>query len=397
MRQDRHRLGRLGLDHRDGCLDLHGLRRAVPAGASSPPRARPARPRRWTLPITAFRVTPPSCAAILLALCPSSHSRRRSATRSSVQPRPASIIPLRPLRLGRVLAGDDMRSGSPGAVCNPALCRRADRALARRLSHSVRHPVSPGHGRTLPRRSRALQGQPDRRRRAPVHRQWRRRPGGQRGTATLAPRSDGIVTPRNSAALSSGRPAKPERRYTAKLVPCGKGAIHGSRMRTMGFRQMSLRTLVALGLAGQVAACGSVPRTPYTADRRRSPACRASRARASTPTPRWRRSRNSRPIRSGAPPGFTYLALSGGGGDGAYGAGVLNGWTASGKRPEFTAGLGRLDRRPDRALRVPGLGLRSLPDRVLHQRRRRRAGGLARTSPTCCSARACSATGACAT
>jgi hypothetical protein len=32
----------------------------------------------------------------------------------------------------------------------------------------------------------------------------------------------------------------------------------------------------------------------------------------------------------------TYLALSGGGADGAYGAGVLNGWTASGTRPEFT-------------------------------------------------------------
>lgn len=32
-----------------------------------------------------------------------------------------------------------------------------------------------------------------------------------------------------------------------------------------------------------------------------------------------------------------YLALSGGGADGAYGAGVLNGWTASGNRPEFTA------------------------------------------------------------
>jgi hypothetical protein len=32
----------------------------------------------------------------------------------------------------------------------------------------------------------------------------------------------------------------------------------------------------------------------------------------------------------------TYLALSGGGGDGAYGAGVLNGWTASGTRPEFS-------------------------------------------------------------
>ncbi|MDQ0542528.1 hypothetical protein QO001_001446 [Methylobacterium brachiatum] len=33
---------------------------------------------------------------------------------------------------------------------------------------------------------------------------------------------------------------------------------------------------------------------------------------------------------------FAYLALSGGGGDGAYGAGVLKGWTESGRRPEFS-------------------------------------------------------------
>jgi predicted patatin/cPLA2 family phospholipase len=33
---------------------------------------------------------------------------------------------------------------------------------------------------------------------------------------------------------------------------------------------------------------------------------------------------------------FAYLALSGGGGGGAYGAGVLNGWTQSGARPAFT-------------------------------------------------------------
>lgn len=32
-----------------------------------------------------------------------------------------------------------------------------------------------------------------------------------------------------------------------------------------------------------------------------------------------------------------YLALSGGGGNGAYGAGVLNGWTRSGTRPTFSA------------------------------------------------------------
>ena len=30
-----------------------------------------------------------------------------------------------------------------------------------------------------------------------------------------------------------------------------------------------------------------------------------------------------------------YLAISGGGGDGAYGAGILNGWTRAGTRPEF--------------------------------------------------------------
>jgi predicted acylesterase/phospholipase RssA len=33
---------------------------------------------------------------------------------------------------------------------------------------------------------------------------------------------------------------------------------------------------------------------------------------------------------------FVYLALSGGGGSGAYGAGLLSGWTQSGARPEFT-------------------------------------------------------------
>ena len=38
---------------------------------------------------------------------------------------------------------------------------------------------------------------------------------------------------------------------------------------------------------------------------------------------------------SPVPGASNYLALSGGGGDGAYGAGVLVGWTASGQRPSF--------------------------------------------------------------
>src|SRR3954447_11421060 len=47
--------------------------------------ARPDRPKRWTLPITALRVMPPSSAAIWLADRPSAHSFFRSSTRSSVQ------------------------------------------------------------------------------------------------------------------------------------------------------------------------------------------------------------------------------------------------------------------------------------------------------------------------
>src|SRR4029079_14479412 len=47
--------------------------------------ARPERPRRWTLPMTALRVMPPSSAAIWLADRPSAHNFLRSSTRSSVQ------------------------------------------------------------------------------------------------------------------------------------------------------------------------------------------------------------------------------------------------------------------------------------------------------------------------
>src|SRR4029077_6540970 len=47
--------------------------------------ARPERPRRCTLPMTALRVIPPSSPAIWLAERPSAHSFLRSSTRSSVQ------------------------------------------------------------------------------------------------------------------------------------------------------------------------------------------------------------------------------------------------------------------------------------------------------------------------
>ena len=40
-------------------------------------------------------------------------------------------------------------------------------------------------------------------------------------------------------------------------------------------------------------------------------------------------------LRGGKRPVVNFLALSGGGSDGAFGAGLLGGWTASGTRPEF--------------------------------------------------------------
>ena len=52
---------------------------------------------------------------------------------------------------------------------------------------------------------------------------------------------------------------------------------------------------------------------------------------------KWAQVRANRPelLANGRRPVVNFLALSGGGSDGAFGAGILGGWTASGKRPEF--------------------------------------------------------------
>ena len=52
------------------------------------------------------------------------------------------------------------------------------------------------------------------------------------------------------------------------------------------------------------------------------------------------------------PPAY-YLAVSGGGDNGAFGAGLMNGWTTTGTRPDLQDGDRRQHRRPDRALRLP--------------------------------------------
>ena len=87
------------------------------------------------------------------------------------------------------------------------------------------------------------------------------------------------------------------------------------------------------GLGFTLAACSSLPRTPYTAAdavNSRVLDLDGLRRYADEPVSRFKLEKdNLARIK-------TYLALSGGGADGAYGVGVLNGWTAAGNRPSFS-------------------------------------------------------------
>ena len=96
--------------------------------------------------------------------------------------------------------------------------------------------------------------------------------------------------------------------------------------------------VVALcSLACMLAACATVERATYSATEAKRATIEGFgeiRMWADAPPETFDRS-SFRPRQQPNKP-FTYLALSGGGGDGAFGAGVLNGWTESGTRPEFT-------------------------------------------------------------
>ncbi|MDB5637303.1 MAG: patatin [Bradyrhizobium sp.] len=99
-------------------------------------------------------------------------------------------------------------------------------------------------------------------------------------------------------------------------------------------RQLLVRPLVLLAVTFVLAGCSSLPRTPYTAsDAASSRVLNLTELRryADEPASTFLKSNGS--YRAGP---LSYLALSGGGADGAYGAGVLNGWTAAGTRPEFS-------------------------------------------------------------
>jgi hypothetical protein len=80
-----------------------------------------------------------------------------------------------------------------------------------------------------------------------------------------------------------------------------------------------------------LSACGSTQRTPFSADDEAQadvPGLAGVRVFEDAPAAAFRPAVSSGRV-------FDYLALSGGGGDGAYGAGILNGWAESGTRPDF--------------------------------------------------------------
>ena len=106
--------------------------------------------------------------------------------------------------------------------------------------------------------------------------------------------------------------------------------LSGGWLQQTGARLIALFVLLcSLALAG----CTSLPRTPYTAaDAAASRVLDIDGLRRYTDEPVTKFSfekDNSAATKS-------YLALSGGGADGAYGVGVLNGWSAAGTRPTFS-------------------------------------------------------------
>ena len=98
------------------------------------------------------------------------------------------------------------------------------------------------------------------------------------------------------------------------------------------------RAIIALALSATlIAACATAPRTPFTEAEQMAAVSTGPhpiRYWADAPVSAFQDVGRRAVAQKGRP--FIYLALSGGGGSGAYGAGLLNGWTESGARPEFT-------------------------------------------------------------
>src|SRR3984893_15323023 len=100
-------------------------------------------------------------------------------------------------------------------------------------------------------------------------------------------------------------------------------------------RQLQVRPLALLAAMFILAGCSSFPRASYTAsDAAASTVLDLGELRSYADEPASTFLKTNVNPRAGV---LSYLSLSGGGAAGAYGAGVLTGWTAAGTRPEFSA------------------------------------------------------------
>jgi predicted acylesterase/phospholipase RssA len=101
------------------------------------------------------------------------------------------------------------------------------------------------------------------------------------------------------------------------------------------FRQLLVLSFAISAGFFSLTGCSSLPRAPYTAsDAASARVLNVNELRRYIDEPAATFLKEP-PVSLRAGP-ISYLALSGGGADGAYGAGVLNGWTAAGTRPTFT-------------------------------------------------------------
>src|SRR5262252_6035892 len=110
---------------------------------------------------------------------------------------------------------------------------------------------------------------------------------------------------------------------------------------------MLLRIAAAAALALCVGACSTLPRNgvpPELAGSAAIPGMADIRASAGRPSEAMtadlarafeQESAEDFPVGADGVVRYAHLALSGGGANGAFGAGFINGWTASGKRPVF--------------------------------------------------------------
>jgi hypothetical protein len=115
-------------------------------------------------------------------------------------------------------------------------------------------------------------------------------------------------------------------------------------VRVRGLRHFIWCGAVALSLA----ACASLTRDPVTPELEDKVSVldnvqvrywgdRAPPNMGALAAEKWAQVKSSRPglLKAGGRPQISFLAVSGGGSDGAFGAGLLVGWTARGDRPEF--------------------------------------------------------------